>query len=88
MNFACSTKAREFSSRLSLREGNFAVGGRLGVFSVRDLSSEGVLYRDRLLSRGEDLLTFHFFKYGGEDKRLERYYWHIQTAVTVNSLAF
>ncbi len=69
-----SIQAREFSSRVSLRDGDFSVGGRLGVFSLRDLSPDGgMLYRDRLLSRGEDLLTFHLFKYGGEDEKLERY---------------
>ncbi len=67
-----SIQARQFSARLNLTGGDFAIGGRLGDFSIRDLTEEGALYRDRFLSRGEDLLSFHFFKYGGDDEKLER----------------
>ena len=70
-----SAAVRSYSSTVSLREGNFAVAGRLGSFSLKDLTSHGALYKDRFLSRGENVLTFDLFKYGGPpDDKLARPY--------------
>ena len=57
---------KKFVSRMSLRQGNFAINGTLGKFLVLDLTSQGSLYRDRFLStHGHDtMLYFDFFKYG------------------------
>ena len=72
---ASSAAVKSYSSTVSLREGNFAVAGRLGNFSLKDLTSHGALYKDRFLSRGENVLTFDLFKYGGPpDDKLARPY--------------
>ena len=43
--------------------------------ALKDLTSHGVLYKDRFLSRGENVLTFDLFKYGGPpDDKLARPY--------------
>ena len=70
-----SAAVKSYSSTVSLREGNFAVAGRLGNFSLKDLTSHGALYKDRFLSRGENVLTFNLFRYGGPpDDKLARPY--------------
>ncbi len=70
-----SAAVKNYTSTISLREGNFAVGGRLGSFSLKDHTAHGALYKDRFLSRGENVLTFHLFKYGGPpDEKLQRPY--------------
>ena len=38
---------KTFISRMSFRDGNFAIGGTLGNFLVKDLTPQGFLYRDR-----------------------------------------
>ena len=65
---------KTFVSRISLRDGNFAIGGTLGNFLVQDLTPQGKLYRDRFLTmQGQDqVLTFDFFKYGRPDDKLAR----------------
>ena len=68
-----SASAKSFASKISLRDGNFAIGGRLGSFGIKDLTEQGVLYRDRFVSKGgENILTFQFFKYGSDDEKLKR----------------
>ena len=64
----------DYSSRINLRDGNFSIHGKLRDFSLQDLTSRGVMYKDRFLSKGENILTFHVFKYGEEDPQLEREY--------------
>ena len=68
---ACAA-VRGFTSTLRTTEGNFSIEGCLGSFSLKDLTEQGTLYRDRFLSRGTNVLTFHFFKYGDEDPDLKR----------------
>jgi vacuolar protein sorting-associated protein 13D len=67
-----SATVGNFSAKISLREGNFAIDGELGNFSLKDLTSHGLLYKDRFMSRGENVLTFHLFKHGASDPDLKR----------------
>lgn len=69
-----SAGVRNFVSLVSLRDGNYSVGGKLGQFSLKDLTPHSSQYKDRFLSRGEQVLTFHFFKYTQDDEKLSRPY--------------
>ena len=66
---ACAS-ATNYVSKVHLKNGNFSVEGTLGDFALKDLTPDGVLYRDRFLSRGEHVLKFHFFKFGSPDEKL------------------
>ena len=70
---ACAA-VRGFTSTIRTIEGNFSIEGCLGSFSLKDLTEQGSLYRDRFLSRGANVLTFHLFKFGDEDPDLNRPY--------------
>ena len=67
---------KQFLSRMSLKNGNFAINGTLGKFLVLDLTSQGSLYRDRFLStHGHDtMLFFDFFKYGDPEQAAKEQY--------------
>jgi vacuolar protein sorting-associated protein 13D len=67
---------KTFISRISLRDGNFAIRGTLGKFLVIDLTRKGCLYRDRFLTMpGHDqVLSFNFFKFGLPDEGLKEPY--------------
>ena len=68
-----SVTARNYSSKISLRDNNFAIWGSLGDFSLKDLTSHGLLYKDRISSkRAKQAFNFHFFKFGSLDEKLER----------------
>ena len=66
-----SASATNYVSKVHLKNGNFSVEGTLGDFALKDLTPDGVLYRDRFLSRGEHVLKFHFFKFGSPDEKLQ-----------------
>ena len=61
-----------FTSKTILTDGNFEIEGQLGNFCIKDLTNFGILYRDRFLCRGEQILKFIIFKYGANDPELER----------------
>ena len=68
-----SATAKNYTSKISLRDGNFAIWGSLGNFSLKDLTSHGLLYKDRISSRlAKQAFNFHFFKFGAADPKLER----------------
>ena len=66
---ACAS-ATNYVSKVHLKNGNFSIEGTLGDFALKDLTPHGFLYRDRFLSRGENVLKFHFFKFGTPDDKL------------------
>jgi len=68
---ACVT-AKNYTSKINLRDGNFAICGSLGNFSLKDLTSNGLLYKDRFVSRGKEAFNFQFFKFGAPDEGLRR----------------
>ena len=51
-----------FHSHVSLRDGNFAIKGQLGVLSLRDESPHGKLYREKFITTGTQALNFDVFK--------------------------
>merc|ERR1719500_2503720 len=61
-----------YSSKIQLRDGNFCIEGQLGNFCIKDLTSHGILYRDRFLCRGEQILGFKISKFGQPDPELKR----------------
>ena len=68
-----SATARNYTSKISLRDNNFAIWGSLGNFSMKDLTSHGLLYKDRISSkRSKQAFNFHLFKFGSPDEKLER----------------
>ena len=68
-----SATARNYTSKISLRDNNFAIWGSLGNFSLKDLTSHGLLYKDRISSkRAKQAFNFHLFKFGTPDEKLER----------------
>ena len=67
-----SATAKNYTSKISLRDNNFAISGSLGNFSLKDLTSNGLLYKDRFVSRGEEAFNFHLFKFGTPDENLQR----------------
>ncbi|TRY62990.1 hypothetical protein TCAL_03981 [Tigriopus californicus] len=70
-----SAGVRNFVSCLYFRDGNFSIDGKLEQFSLKDLTPHNSRYKDRFLSRGgEQVLTFHFFKYTQDDEKLSRPY--------------
>ena len=68
-----SATARNYTSKISLRDNNFAIWGSLGNFSLKDMTSHGLLYKDRISSkRAKQAFNFHLFKFGASDEKLER----------------
>ena len=68
-----SATARNYTSKISLRDNNFAIWGSLGNFSLKDLTSHGLLYKDRISSkRAKQAFNFHLFKFGAPDPNLKR----------------
>ena len=68
-----SATAKNYTSKISLRDNNFAIWGSLGNFSLKDLTSHGLLYKDRISSKlAKQAFNFHFFKFGAPDPKLER----------------
>ena len=61
-----------YSSKIQLKDGNFCIEGQLGNFCIKDLTSHGILYRDRFLCRGEQILGFKISKFGQPDPELKR----------------
>ena len=61
-----------YTSKINLKDGNFCIEGQLGNFCIKDLTNFGMLYRDRFLCRGEQILSFKIFKFGKEDLELMR----------------
>ena len=61
-----------YTSKIVLKHGNFEIEGQLGNFCMKDLTNYGILYRDRFLCRGEQILRFKIFKYGAQDEELVR----------------
>ena len=61
-----------YSSKIQLKDGNFCIEGQLGNFCIKDLTNHGILYRDRFLCRGEQILGFKIFKFGKPDPELSR----------------
>ena len=46
-----SITAKNYTSKVTLRDRNFAICGSLGNLSLKDLTANGLLYKDRFVSR-------------------------------------
>ncbi|XP_064629557.1 intermembrane lipid transfer protein VPS13D-like isoform X2 [Lineus longissimus] len=54
-------------AHVSLRDGNFAIVGKLGSMSLMDTSLHGAMYREKFMTLGDQALDFDVFKYGTPD---------------------
>ena len=56
-----SITAKNYTSKVTLRDRNFAICGSLGNLSLKDLTANGLLYKDRFVSRSGYQLNFFPF---------------------------
>lgn len=54
--------ASKLKCHVSLRDGNFAVQGKLGSMSLTDETPNGELYRERFVTAGDEVLNFDILK--------------------------
>ncbi|PIK58868.1 putative vacuolar protein sorting-associated protein 13D-like [Apostichopus japonicus] len=60
------------TAHVVLQDGNMDVSGKLGKISLLDLTPHGKLYPERFFTKGEEAVSFDFFKYGRPDLLLKR----------------
>lgn len=50
------------TAHVILQDGNMDVSGKLGKISLLDLTPHGKLYPERFFTKGEEAVSFDFFK--------------------------